>query len=132
MKVVRVVGYHQNLELDDAPEPKVSSSLDVIVKFRAAGVCRTDIHILEGQWEQKSGVKLPCTIGLENAGWIHALGDAVTGLKFGDKVSCILWSLVDFAGLVVLATMCIARIANSRVLTLLADTQSTSKRPRGR
>jgi len=31
-------------------------------------------------------VKLPYTIGHENAGWIHALGDAVTGLKVGDKV----------------------------------------------
>jgi len=86
MKVVRVVGYHQNLQLDEAPEPKVTSPLDVIVKIGAAGVCRTDLHILEGQWEQKSGVKLPYTIGHENAGWIHALGDAVTDLSVGDKV----------------------------------------------
>lgn len=40
MKVVRVVGYHQNLQLDEAPEPKISSPLDVIVKVNAAGVCR--------------------------------------------------------------------------------------------
>ncbi|OQO11441.1 hypothetical protein B0A48_03168 [Cryoendolithus antarcticus] len=86
MKVVRVVGYNQNLQLDEAPEPKVTSPLDVIVKIGAAGVCRTDIHILEGQWAEKSGVKLPYTIGHENAGWIHALGDAVTNLTVGDKV----------------------------------------------
>ena len=86
MKVVRVVGYHQNLKLEEAPEPKITSPLDVIVKIGAAGVCRTDLHILEGQWEEKSGVKLPYTIGHENAGWIHALGDAVTGLSVGDKV----------------------------------------------
>ncbi|KAJ9603324.1 hypothetical protein H2200_012102 [Cladophialophora chaetospira] len=86
MRVVRVVKYHQNLELSDAPEPEITSPLDVIVKIGAAGVCRTDIHILEGQWAEKSGVKLPYTIGHENAGWVHAKGDSVTGLEIGDKV----------------------------------------------
>ncbi|KIX96717.1 uncharacterized protein Z520_07436 [Fonsecaea multimorphosa CBS 102226] len=87
MKAVRVVGYHQPLELSsDVPEPQITSPLDVIVKIGAAGVCRTDIHILEGQWEAKSGVKLPYTIGHENAGWVHSLGEAVTGLEVGDKV----------------------------------------------
>lgn len=47
---------------------------------------RTDIHILEGQWEEKSGVTLPYTIGHENAGWIHAVGSSVTGLAIGDAV----------------------------------------------
>lgn len=86
MKVVRVVGYHQNLKLEEAPEPTITSPLDVIVKIGAAGVCRTDIHILEGQWADKTNVKLPYTIGHENAGWVHAVGDSVTGLNVGDKV----------------------------------------------
>ncbi len=86
MRVVRVVGYHQDLKLEEAPEPKITSPLDVVVKVGAAGVCRTDLHILEGQWAEKSNVKLPYTIGHENAGWIHAVGDAVSGLKVGDKV----------------------------------------------
>ncbi len=86
MRVVRVVGYNQNLELSEAPVPDITSPLDVIVKIGAAGVCRTDIHILEGQWKEKSGVKLPYTIGHENAGWVHAKGDSVTGLEVGDKV----------------------------------------------
>lgn len=86
MKVVRVVGYHQNLEMSTAPEPEITSPLDVIVKIGAAGVCRTDIHILEGQWEEKANVKLPYTIGHENAGWVHAVGSSVTNCKVGDKV----------------------------------------------
>jgi len=86
MKVVRVVGYHENLKLDEAPEPKITGPFDVIVKIGAAGVCRTDIHILEGQWAEKSQVKLPYTIGHENAGWVHAKGDAVTSVEIGDKV----------------------------------------------
>ena len=86
MKAVQVVNYHENLKLTDVPEPKITSPLDVIVKIGAAGVCRTDLHILEGQWADKSNVKLPYTIGHENAGYIHEVGDAVTGLSKGDKV----------------------------------------------
>jgi NAD+-dependent secondary alcohol dehydrogenase Adh1 len=86
MKAVRVVGYHENLQLDDVPAPEVTGPHDVIVKIGAAGVCRTDIHILEGQWAEKSQVRLPYTIGHENAGWVHAVGDAVTNVREGDKV----------------------------------------------
>ncbi|KAK5951450.1 hypothetical protein OHC33_007506 [Knufia fluminis] len=86
MKVVRVVGYHKNLQLDEAPEPKITSPLDVIVKIGTAGVCRTDIHIIEGQWVSMSGVTLPYTIGHGNTGWVHAKGDGVTNVELGDKV----------------------------------------------
>ncbi|GAB06265.1 alcohol dehydrogenase catalytic domain-containing protein [Gordonia amarae] len=86
MKAVQVVGYHDKLQLTEIPEPTITGPLDVIVKIGGAGVCRTDIHILEGQWEAKSGVSLPYTIGHENAGWVHAVGDAVTNVAVGDKV----------------------------------------------
>ncbi|WP_336159807.1 NAD(P)-dependent alcohol dehydrogenase [Amycolatopsis sp. VC5-11] len=86
MKAVQVTGYHRNLELREVEEPEAAGPLDVVVKVGAAGVCRTDLHILEGQWAEKSGVALPYTIGHENAGWVHAVGDAVTNVAVGDKV----------------------------------------------
>ncbi|MDQ0381252.1 NAD(P)-dependent alcohol dehydrogenase [Amycolatopsis thermophila] len=86
MKAAQVTGYHSALELRDVDEPKITGPLDVVVRVGAAGVCRTDIHILEGQWAEKSGVTLPYTIGHENAGWVHAVGDAVTNVAVGDKV----------------------------------------------
>jgi NAD+-dependent secondary alcohol dehydrogenase Adh1 len=86
MRAVRVVGYHRPLEMDDVPAPEVTGPHDVIVRIGGAGVCRTDIHILEGQWAEKSGVELPYTIGHENAGWVHAVGSAVTNVAEGDKV----------------------------------------------
>ncbi|QNK81494.1 NAD(P)-dependent alcohol dehydrogenase [Nakamurella sp. PAMC28650] len=86
MKAVQVVGYHEKLEMKEIPVPRVSGPHDVIVKIGGAGVCRTDIHILEGQWAEKSGVALPYTIGHENAGWVHAVGSAVTNVVEGDKV----------------------------------------------
>ncbi|WP_280417602.1 NAD(P)-dependent alcohol dehydrogenase [Nocardia carnea] len=86
MKAVRVVGYHTKLQLTTIAEPAVRGPLDVVVRIGGAGVCRTDLHILEGQWKEKSGVALPYTIGHENAGWVHAVGDAVTNVAVGDKV----------------------------------------------
>lgn len=86
MKAAQVTAYHRNLELRDVEEPKITGPLDVVVRVGAAGVCRTDIHILEGQWAEKSGVALPYTIGHENAGWVQAVGDAVTNVTVGDKV----------------------------------------------
>lgn len=86
MKAARVVGYHENLQLEEIARPQVQGSHDVIVKIGGAGVCRTDIHILEGQWAEKSGVALPYTIGHENAGWVDAVGSDVTNVSVGDKV----------------------------------------------
>ena len=35
----------------EMPDPKLEISSDVIVKIGAAGVCRTDLHIIEGVWK---------------------------------------------------------------------------------
>lgn len=86
MRAVQVVGYHQDLQMREVPVPEATGPFDVIVRIGGAGVCRTDLHILEGQWEEKSGVTLPYTIGHENAGWVHAVGSAVTNVREGDKV----------------------------------------------
>lgn len=86
MRAVQVVGYHENLRMAEVPVPEPADPLDVVVKIGGAGVCRTDLHILEGQWAEKSGVRLPYTIGHENAGWVHAVGSAVTNVAEGDKV----------------------------------------------
>jgi NAD+-dependent secondary alcohol dehydrogenase Adh1 len=86
MRAVQVTGYHQNLQLAEVPVPTPTEPFDVVVKIGGAGVCRTDLHILEGQWAEKSEVQLPYTIGHENAGWVHAIGSAVTNVREGDKV----------------------------------------------
>ncbi|TWF95677.1 NAD(P)-dependent alcohol dehydrogenase [Saccharopolyspora dendranthemae] len=86
MRAVQVVGYHEPMRLTEVPVPEPTGPYDVVVKIGGAGVCRTDIHILEGQWAEKSGVALPYTIGHENAGWVHAVGSAVTHVSEGDKV----------------------------------------------
>jgi NAD+-dependent secondary alcohol dehydrogenase Adh1 len=86
MKAARLHAYHEPLKLDEVDEPKITGPLDVIVKIGAAGLCRTDLHIQEGQWAEKSEVKLPYTPGHENAGWIHEIGSGVTNVEVGDTV----------------------------------------------
>ena len=74
MKAVRVHEYHRDPVIDDIAEPKLGGPLDVIVKVGGAGVCRTDLHILEGQWAEAMAPELPYVIGHENAGWVHEVG----------------------------------------------------------
>ena len=86
MKAVRLHGYHEKPMIDDVPEPTISGPLDVIVKIGGAGVCRTDLHIIEGQWDAAMNPTLPYTIGHENAGWVHEIGSGVTNVAVGDTV----------------------------------------------
>ena len=86
MKAARLHGYHDALKLESVDEPKIDGPFDVIVRIGAAGLCRTDLHIQEGQWAEKSEVALPYTPGHENAGWIHEVGSAVTNVEVGDTV----------------------------------------------
>jgi NAD+-dependent secondary alcohol dehydrogenase Adh1 len=58
----------------------------VVVRVGGAGLCRTDLHIIEGQWASRSNVSLPYTLGHENAGWVHAVGPAVEHVQVGDAV----------------------------------------------
>ena len=55
--------------LEEVEEPKLEKTTDVIVRIGGAGVCRTDLHVIEGIWRQKVEVKLPYVMGHENAGW---------------------------------------------------------------
>lgn len=86
MRAVQVVGYHQDLAMTEIPVPEPAGPFDVVVRIGGAGVCRTDLHVLQGQWAAKTKVVLPYTIGHENAGWVHAVGSAVTHVREGDTV----------------------------------------------
>ncbi|HKE63691.1 MAG TPA: NAD(P)-dependent alcohol dehydrogenase [Micromonosporaceae bacterium] len=86
MKAVRLHGYHEQPVVAEVAEPTIQGPLDVIVKVGGAGVCRTDLHIIEGQWDAAMHPWLPYTLGHENAGWVHEVGAAVTNVAPGDTV----------------------------------------------
>src|ERR1700682_6561391 len=72
----------------DVPEPKITSPADIIVRVGGAGVCRTDLHVIEGLWRDRVSVALPYIMGHENAGWVEAIGRSVETVKVGDPVIC--------------------------------------------
>ncbi|HEX6498891.1 MAG TPA: NAD(P)-dependent alcohol dehydrogenase [Micromonosporaceae bacterium] len=86
MKAVRLHEYERQPSVDEIDEPRVAGPLDVVVRIGGAGLCRTDLHIVEGQWRRKVDVALPYVLGHENAGWVHDVGSAVEHVAVGDTV----------------------------------------------
>jgi NAD+-dependent secondary alcohol dehydrogenase Adh1 len=96
VKAARLHDYDESipkdsLRVEEIEEPKVEGPLDVIVRVGAAGLCRTDIHVIEGQWapiQDPDRTLLPYVLGHENAGWVEEVGPAVTNVSVGDTVIC--------------------------------------------
>lgn len=89
MKAARLHNYNEYLHIDEVDEPKVTEPLDVIVRIGASGLCRTDLHLKDGDFKdlhQQAGLELPYTLGHESAGWVHEIGAAVTNVEVGDAV----------------------------------------------
>lgn len=86
VKAVRLHHYGEPPVLEEVAEPAITSPYDVIVRVGGAGLCRTDLHIIAGQFSQKSGVALPYILGHETAGWVHSIGSAVSNVAVGDTV----------------------------------------------
>jgi len=63
-----------------APEPAAGQ---VLVSVRACGVCRTDLHIVDGELAEP---KLPLVLGHQVVGVVESLGEGVDGLAAGDRV----------------------------------------------
>jgi len=56
------------------------------VRVRGAGVCHTDLHIIEGIWREKVSPSLPLTLEHKNAGLVEEVGEAVSRFKKGGPV----------------------------------------------
>ena len=78
------------VNLETVDDPKIEKANDVIVRIGGAGVCRTDLHIIEGVWrthmDPDGNSLLPLIMGHENAGWIEDVGKDVEEFKKGDPV----------------------------------------------
>lgn len=70
------------LRLEDVPDP-VPGPGQVLVRIRAAGVCGTDLHILDGMIKPDP---YPMTMGHEAAGVVESAGPG-TGFSPGDRVA---------------------------------------------
>lgn len=70
------------LELEDLPTPEPGPG-DVCVRVRVCGVCRTDLHIIEGELPL---AKRPVIPGHEVVGIVDRVGAGVRAIKEGDRV----------------------------------------------
>ncbi|BAS55424.1 zinc-dependent alcohol dehydrogenase family protein [Leptolyngbya boryana CZ1] len=70
------------LKLTDCPIPTPNPE-QVLIHVNACGICRTDLHILDGELTQP---KLPLIPGHQIVGTIAALGSQVTQFRVGDRI----------------------------------------------
>ncbi len=66
----------------DLPTPEIGL-YDVLVTVEACGVCRTDLHVVDGELTDP---RLPIIPGHEIVGRISAMGSAVDGFRVGERV----------------------------------------------
>ncbi len=73
---------HNPLQLHDRSTP-IPRAGQVLVKIHVCGVCRTDLHVVEGEL---SDVALPIIPGHQAVGTVMQLGPEVSEIKEGDRV----------------------------------------------
>lgn len=82
MKAMVLAAHGKPLQMRDLPVPRPAPD-QVLIKVHACGVCRTDLHILEGDLPDP---KLPLILGHEIVGTAVALGERVTLVQVGNRV----------------------------------------------
>lgn len=70
------------LRLEERPIPAPGPG-EVLIRVHACGVCRTDLHVLDGELTQ---ARYPIVPGHEIVGEVAGLGPGVTGLSEGERV----------------------------------------------
>ena len=89
MSSARIHNYQEPLAIDNTSKPKVYGE-EILVRVGGAGLCHSDLHLINGEWKDVIPLKLPKTPGHEIAGWIEEVGDSVpesAQMKEGDSVA---------------------------------------------
>ena len=86
MKAIVKVKRTKGLEFKNVPSPRMGPR-DVLIKVKATSICGTDIHICNWtRWAQHR-MSPPRIIGHEFVGYVEKIGEEVTMVKVGDRVS---------------------------------------------
>src|ERR1700724_2194144 len=86
MNALRKMRAGAGLSLESAPVPSVGPT-DVLVRVTAASICGTDLHIYGWDRWSQARIKPPVTLGHEFSGIVERVGEEVSVVKAGDKVS---------------------------------------------
>ncbi|XP_022906067.1 uncharacterized protein [Onthophagus taurus] len=83
MKAIRFDPVKKRVELVELEIPKIKGDDQVLIKVAYAGICGTDLHIIQGEFPCKSA---PIVLGHEFSGIVIEVGTKVTNVKPGDQV----------------------------------------------
>ncbi len=86
MKAAFLTGIRE-IEIRQAPEPKIAKATDVLLAVEAVGVCGSDMHYYKQGRIGCQIVEYPWIVGHECAGRVLEVGPEVTGVKPGDRVA---------------------------------------------
>ena len=86
MNALRKMRAGAGLSFESAPVPSIAPT-DVLVRVTAASICGTDLHIYGWDRWSQARIKPPVTLGHEFSGVVERVGEEVTAVKVGDKVS---------------------------------------------
>ena len=86
MRALRLPDWKTEPELVQVPEPQPGIG-EVVIKVGAAGVCGSDLHLMQDFSAGSMPWNPPFTLGHENAGWVHSLGSGVDGWVVGQAVA---------------------------------------------
>jgi len=82
MRAMILESQRQPLQLADIPQPEPGPA-QILIKVSTCGVCRTDLHIVDGDLPKP---KLPLVPGHQIVGTVAALGPGAEGFGVGDRV----------------------------------------------
>lgn len=82
MRAMILETQHQPLRLAELPIPKPNPK-QVLIHIHACAVCRTDLHIVDGELTQP---KLPLVPGHQIVGTVEVIGERVEKFQVGDRV----------------------------------------------
>jgi propanol-preferring alcohol dehydrogenase len=82
MKAMRLHAPGELLRADAVPVPDVAPG-QLLLQVRACGVCRTDLHVLDGELPD---IPYPVTPGHEIVGQVVRTGEGVTRFAIGERV----------------------------------------------
>jgi propanol-preferring alcohol dehydrogenase len=88
MRAARMHGYNQPLVLEEIKTPEISPD-EVLVRVEAAGMCRTDVQLVDGYFKDSIPLEFPAIPGHEIAGSVEQVGTQVphtANLALGDQV----------------------------------------------
>ena len=86
MHALRLLQWKSEPVIVEVDEPKAGPG-EVVVRIGAAGACHSDLHLMHDFTGGALAWGPPFTLGHENAGWVHELGDGVTHLRVGQPVA---------------------------------------------